>query len=488
VHNLAIIQSGATTDLLTVDPTSKAGRVSIYDAAGNLLSAANRAAIAETAGGVMNAGKDYKLSRTIRASSTGGLHVAGDGSVALWDSFEGTVRNLNQWIETATTMASAQTLAVGLTLNSGSTLTTTTGILESSHRQFPVIARGSLIFRARLRVQGATNCFEEWGFGDATTATTAVINNGAFFRRDGAGSLQPILAFNGTEGAGPTMTAPATTEYAWYEIFLEDDRATFTITSVTGVLISSQVMERGATGGSGTGVATAARLFAVTHIPAFFRVYNSGAAGTAPQIVVNHCSVTIADMWSQRDHRVAMSGIGLNSLTSPTAFTQLANYANSAAPASATLSNTAAGYTTLGGQWQFAAVAGAETDYALFGWANPSPYTFFCTGIRIGETLNLVAAVATTATILQWGVAFNSSAVSLATGAPYSPMRKQIGSQAFPIASAIGAIQPGIPWTPGTPMAVQPGRFLHIILKMPVASATATEIFRGSVAIDGFFE
>jgi hypothetical protein len=488
VHNLAVIQSGATSDLLTVDPTSKAGRVSIYDSAGNLITSANRAVVIETAGGVMNAGKDYKLARTLRVSSTGALHVAGDGATMLWDSFEGTVRNLSQWVETVTTMASTQALATGLTLNSASTLTTTTGILESSHRQFPIVARGALVFRARLRVQGATNCFEEWGFGDATSATTAVINNGAFFRRDGAGSLQPILAFNGTEGAGATMTAPATTEYAWYEIFLEDDRATFQITSVNGALISSQVMERGATGGNGTGVATAARLFAVTHIPAFFRVYNSGAAGTAPQIVVNQCSVTLADTWGTRDHRVGLSGAGYSSLTSPTAFTQIANYANSAAPASATLSNTAAGYTTLGGQWQFAAVAGAETDYALFGWTNPSPYTFYCTGIRIGETLNLVAAVATTATILQWGVAFNSSAVSLATGAPYSPMRLQLGSQAFAIASAIGAIQPGIPWTPGTPMAVQPGRFLHIILKMPVASATATEIFRGSVAIDGFFE
>jgi hypothetical protein len=485
---MAQIQSGASTDVLTVDPTSKAARASIYDSSGNLLTSASRAAVTETAGGVMNAAKDYKIARTLRASSTGGLHVAGDESMMLWDAFEGTVRNLNQWIETLTSFTTAQALATGLTLNQGASVTTTQGALESSHRQFPIVARGALVFRARLRFQGATNCFEEWGFGDTTSATTAVINNGAFFRRDGAGSLQPILAFNGTEGAGATMTGPATTDYAWYEIFLEDDRALFQITSVTGVLLSSQVMERGATGGSGTGVATAARLFAVTHIPAFFRCYNSGAAGTAPQIVVNHCSVMMADQWATRDLKVALSGAGLNSLTSPTAYTQLANYANSAAPASATLSNTAAGYTTLGGQWQFAAIAGAETDYALFGWTNPSPYTFYCTGIRIGETLNMVAAVATTATILQWGAAFNSSAVSLATAAPYTPMRVQIGSQSFPIASAISAIQPGISWTPGTPMAVQPGRFLHIILKMPIATATATEIFRGSVVVDGFFE
>jgi hypothetical protein len=485
---MAQIQSGASADVLTIDTTSKAARASLYDSSGNLLTAANRAAVSETAGGVINAGKDYKIARTLRASSTGALQIAGDDTVMLWDAFEGTTRNLNQWIETVASFTTAQSLASGLNLNSGSSVTNAQGALEVSHRHFPIAARGSLIFRARLRYQGATNCFEEWGFGQPSDSTTAIIQNGAFFRRDGAGSLQPILSFNGTEGAGPTMTGPATTDYAWYEIFLEDDRATFQITSVTGVLLSSQVMERGATGGSGTGVASQQRLFAVTHIPCFFRCYNSGAAGTAPQIVVNHCSVLLADMWSQRPHVVALSGMGLNSLTSPTGYVQTANYSNSAAPASATLSNTAAGYTALGGQWQFAAVAGAETDYALFGWQNPSPYTFYCTGIRIGETLNMVAAVATTATILQWGAAFNSSAVSLATAAPYTPMRVQIGSQSFPIAAAISAIQPGFNWTPGTPMVVQPSRFLHIILKMPIGTATATEIFRGSVAVDGFFE
>ena len=463
-------------------------RVIPYDASGNSLAPVNRAAVSELAGGQLNSGKDYKIARTQRVSSTGAVEIAGDGTFMLWDAFEGTTRNLNQWVETLTSFTTAQALATGLTLNSGASVTTTQGALESSHRQFPIISRAGLIFRARLRFQGATNCFEEWGFSDCSSATTAVISNGAFFRRDGSGSLQPILAFNGTEGAGPTMTGPATTDYAWYEIFLEDDRATFQIISVTGVLVSSAVMERGATGGTGTGVAAAARLFAVTHLPCFFRTYNSGAAGTAPQIALTHCSVQLEDAWNQRSHIVAMSGMGLNSLTSPTAYTQLANYANSAAPASATLSNTAAGYTTLGGQYQFAAQATNETDFALFGWTNPSPYTFYCTGVRIGEMINTVAAVATTASVYHWGLGFNSSAVSLATAAPYSPMKVQLGVQAFAIAAAIGAIAPGFSWTPGTPMAVQPGRFLHVILKQLLGTATATEIFRGAVTIDGFFE
>jgi len=55
------------------------------------------------------------------------------------------------------------------------------------------------------------------------------------------------------------------------------------------------------------------------------------------------------------------SGQGLGSYQSGA--TQTANYAPTSAPASATLSSAAAGYATLGGQFQFLAVAGAETDY-----------------------------------------------------------------------------------------------------------------------------
>jgi hypothetical protein len=484
-------KSGASSDLLTVDPTSKAARQTEYDTAGNALAVPNRGAVAETAGGVMQGGKDYKLGRTLRVSSTGTLQVAGDGSFLLIDTFEGTTRNSTQWVETATTQTSAQTLATGLRLNTASTLTTTTGILESSHRQMPIIERAGLVFKARLRYQGATNCLEEWGFSDQASATTALHNNGAFFRRDSAGSLQPVLAFNGTETQGTVFASPpATTEYATYEIFLEDDRATFQIVTVAGV-VSAQVMERGSSAG-GAGVATQARLFAVTHLPVMFRTVNTGAAGTAPQIDITQVSVTIADGWSQRDHRVAMSGIGLNSFVSPTAFTQLANWGNSAAPTTRTLSNTAAAETTLGGLLRVNSIAGGNTDYIMFGFQNPSPYTFYLTGISIPPPLNEVVAVATTATTFAYFVAVNSSAVSLATGAPYTPMRQALpGIHTAAVGLAAGSLFSGnnVTYTFATPIAVQPGRFLHVGTRELVGTATATETYLwAGVTVDGFFE
>lgn len=484
---MAVIQSGASTDLLTVDPTAKAARVLLYDAGGNVIAAANRAAVADLAGGQLASGKEYKVSRTLRASSIGSLQVGGDESIMLADSFEGTVRNLNQWIETASGMSSAQTLATGTTLNSGAVTTTATGIIESSHRQFPFTGRAGLVFRAHCRVLGLTNCVQELGFSDQASATTAVHNNGAFFRRDSAGSLQPVLAFNGTETQGTVMTSPATTDYAWYEVYLEEGRALFQILSHAGVLVSSQVMEIGSSGG-GAGSATQARMFAVTHLPCMLRVVNTGTAGTAPQIIVSQVAVYQVDTLSQRDHQTQQSALGLNSLSSPTAYTQLANYANSAAPASATLSNTAAGYTNLGGQWQFAAVAGAETDYALFGFTNPSPYTLYVTSVAISAWVQVIA-ITTTSMVLQWGIAANSSAVSLATAAPYTPMRKTIGAMSATVGTPPGDMfDPGIMYAPVTPECVQPGRLFHVILKIPLGTATGSQIIRGTYAVGGFFE
>ena len=462
-----------------------------YDSAGNNLGSANRVAVAETTGGVLLSGRQYKLARGLRAGYSGALQLGGDETVLLHDAFEGTTRNLNQWIETATTMVSAQTTAVGLTLNSGNTTTTTTGVLESSHRQFPVGAGMGLLGLWHLRALGATNCFEEWGFSDQASATTAGHTNGAFFRRDGGGTLQPVLAFAGVETQGSSMAGFDTTHYNTYAIHLEDMRATFQVISHLGVLLASQVMEIGAAG-AGAGVVTQARMFSVTHISAFARVLNVGAAGTAPQIIINQATVAMLDYWSQRPHAVQQSGLGLNSLTSPTAYTQLANWTNSAAPTTRTLSNTAAAETTLGGLLRVNSIAGGTTDLIMFGWQNPSPYTFYCDSIYIPVPLNEVAAVATTATILFYFAAFNSSAVSLATAAPYTPMRIALpGIHTAAVALAANALFSGnaIQVTFPTPFAVQPGRFLHIGCRELVGTATATETyFWAGVAIGGFFE
>jgi hypothetical protein len=269
-----------------------------------------------------------------------------------------------------------------------------------------------------------------------------------------------------------------TNTYYISDIILDDDNAKFVVQdATTGQVIYEQelVIQIGD-----------ARIGQITHWYPLSRVYVGASAGTgaATQLYVSdeHNSILDTDAGRNWDHYQAAN---LNhALLSPVAnLTQLPNYANSAAPVSATLSNTAAGYTTLGGQFQFAAVAGAETDYALFGYQVPAPYSLVVKGISI-DTMNTGAAVATTESWLQWGFSANAPAVTLASGT----LRGTLGNQVFPIGAAIGAQATPLLRTFNVPVVVLPGRFLHIIVKMPRGTATASQIIRGSVLVDGHFE
>lgn len=166
---------------------------------------------------------------------------------------------------------------------------------------------------------------------------------------------------------------------------------------------------------------------------------------------------------------------------------QAAQWANSAAPAAATLSNTAAGYTTLGGLFRFVPVAGAETDYALFGFQVPTTHRFFCSGVAIGAYVS--TALGATLETLQWALGINSTAVSLATtdsGNTFGPRRIALGSQNFAASAAAGVVAPEIVRQFLAPQIIEPGRFLHTILRIP--SGTTTGEIRGTVTFDGYFE
>jgi hypothetical protein len=175
----------------------------------------------------------------------------------------------------------------------------------------------------------------------------------------------------------------------------------------------------------------------------------------------------------------------------------LSQYANSAAPAAAVLSNSVPSYATLGGLYNFAAPASAETDFALFGWSAPGALAavqahLFITDIQI-SLVNTGAAVATTPTIVEWGLAVNSTAASLATtdgggtGGVFGPRRLSLGSQTLLVGALIGSQPPIIQRIFGALPIVEPGRFMHIFFRVPVGTATASQVLRGSISINGYF-
>lgn len=78
---------------------------------------------------------------------------------------------------------------------------------------------------------------------------------------------------------------------------------------------------------------------------------------------------------------------------------------------------------------------------------------FVCEGVQI-NSYNTLIAVATTATVLEWSMGFNSAAVSLATA---NIIRRQLGVQAFQVAAAVGQPANVIDVEFVTPEPAEPG-------------------------------
>lgn len=309
---------------------------------------------------------------------------------------------------------------------------------------------------------------------------TAAPTDGAFIRYGSVGDVKCIICYNSVE-TPVTITAPTTNVRHRVVISIYDDTVNFWIDDVLVASIPTPT-------GRGMPVSAGA-------LPLSFRLYNGAIVpGQAVSPQIYGPSVALGDyggnVRSVSDTNVGMGGLGV-STQAGTAVAQLANYANSAAPASATLSNTAAGYTTVGGQWQFAAVGGAETDYALFAWQCPATAALqhnkkqIIRRVRI-STNNTGAAVATTETLLQWFVGVGATAVSLATADATTTKayhRLALGTQVLPIAAAIGAEARDIDVELTSPLIVLPGEFGCVGLKMPRGTATASQIIRGIVAV-----
>lgn len=427
------------------------------------------------------------IRREIDVSSDFRQRVGTD--TALWqDIFQYTTINASAYSVTTSTMTITQANGF-LNLNAGSATATGNHVVLRTWRTFPLISSAPTYcyFSAIGINQSALNAQADVGLGYATT--TIAPTDGAFFRWGLDGTLKGVLNNNGVETSTAALTQIADNERGEYLIVLNDEDVEFWIDGILRATLPA------VTTYSGHGPVQSGAL------PFVARLFNSGTASAAKRINIAEVGIAMGDMATNRLWASQMAGMELSSIQSPpgAAATQLANYANSAAPASASLSNTTAGYTTLGGQFQFAAVAGAETDYALFGYQVPAGSVtqpgknLVIRGIWI-DTYNTGAAVATTPTLLQWTLGVGSSAVSLATAdsltaAGRGPRRLALGSQSFPVGAAIGADSgKAIDRNLDAPIIVAAGTFVHVILKMPIGTATPSQIIRGVVGFNGYFE
>lgn len=419
-----------------------------------------------------------RVMKELEASEDYRLRIESD-NLWLTDYPLGTAVNTRKW---KTLLTASQTITIAgarYELNSSGLTTVNSGSMLQSWRVIPFYKANTtyLEFNVNWTLAPVANWFAEWGASNAATAIAAA-TDGVFYQIT-AGTFRGVCRNAGVETSVDLGVIPA--EGVVHDFVIEVTQGVVHFWHESNLLGSIEIpnAQFGPT--------------ASPTLPVFVRTYT---AAVAPAIAIKlQCSAIQASNGGADLNRLwptKQVGMGNSSVQAPSGSTvgQTANYVNSTAPVAGALANITAAYATLGGQFSFAAVAGAETDYALFAYPVPVGQTLVVRGIWI-DTMNTGAAVATTATWLQWSLGVGCSAVTLATAegaAAKAPARLALGNQVFPIAAAIGAQAQRLDVNLDAPIVVNSGEYLHIIVKMPLGTATASQIIRGVVGVNGFFE
>jgi hypothetical protein len=366
-------------------------------------------------------------------------------------------------------------------INNGASTAQNASGLFTTWQKFVVQKEGAIYLKMTCNPVngGTTNKTMELGFG--YNNNTALVD-GACFRWGGGTTFNCILS-NASAEQTTSVTMPTADVFHAFKIKLTADDCIFYIDNV---VVATMLI-------STTLAATVGNM----RLPAFARVYTVGATpALAPQLKIGPTAVSQKIFQLQRPYSALQAGLARHVSMSPvTAFAQTATHANSTDPTSATLANTGIGaYTTLGGRYQFAAVNGAVTDYVMFVYLVPTNWRLFVTGVRI-SAMNTGATVTGTATILDWSLGVNGTALDLSTAdslaaGTFATRRIPIGMHGFPVTtSIIGTSAPDVVADfSACPLMVESARYFHVIMECPVGTNTGSEIFRGDCQIQGWFE
>jgi hypothetical protein len=370
-------------------------------------------------------------------------------------------------------------------LNGGAATNVSSSALLTSQQQFSIIPDGPLWFRTRVHIINSAqiNQTVELGFGYNNKSTFV---DGACFRWKTDNTFSCVTSNASTEQTSGTLANPTDNQAHDFAIRLDTGAAYF---YVDDVLVATIIKTN-----------TLACISGTCRLGIFFRVATDNPGPTlAPILRVGAISVSQQGYRYMRPYGATMSMLN-NTLHSnfPGDSAQTANHANSTNPVSASLSNTAAGYTTLGGRYQFAAPLGAATDFALFYYTVPVYGNLVITGIRI-TAMNTGAIVGTTATILDWSISCTATQVSLAVAdtlasGTFTARRMTLGVQGFPVNSPIGFSAPDIYLDlSAAPLYIgqrvgSAARGIHIIVQVPVGTATASQVIRGDVTFSGYWD
>jgi len=206
----------------------------------------------------------------------------GQESMVLFDTFEGAAVDTRWW--TASQSGMTQTVGSGiLTLNAGASLTSGNYSILNSTKNIRFAVEFGIYYQCRARVIAFANVTQEFGIG--SVATNAAPTNGGFFRMVGT-TLTGVINHNGTETSTATLATLANASYYSFEIFYYEETVKFEVSGADGVVVAEATIQ----------IPMGQASFSTSSaIPAFFRTYNTGTAGTAGQLLVGSVAVTSMD-------------------------------------------------------------------------------------------------------------------------------------------------------------------------------------------------
>ena len=412
------------------------------------------------------------------------------------ENFFYSAQNTGKHFTSAT--STAATFSGGtLTINSGSIITAGTGYRLVTYGYFPIIGTQTLSadFELAFSAQPQTQVTCEFGVG-LPGIETAAPSDGVFFRLNSSG-LAGIASFGGAEvstGIFPLAANAGTWAYTsskryQFIVYANAISAEFWVNDGTGAVKLGEIQLPAAQG----------RICQSMAVQAFLKHRIGGSnAGGVLQLLAGGYTVRLggapyATLLGEMGNRAYGSYQGLSGGT----MGSLAAYANSTNPTAAAPSNTALTANLpsgLGGQGLVTAAAAAATDGIWGSYQVPAGTTtvqgrrLVVRGIIIAA-VNTGAAVATTATTIQFSLAYGHTAVSLATAeaaAAKAPRRIPLGIMTWAVAAAIGqGPQNGPIKVPfASPIFVNPAEFIALVGKFLVGTATASQTINFTWALD----
>ncbi len=423
----------------------------------------------------------------------------GVDTVAMSETFNALTQNTSNWSYTFNTLTAAQPGAGTVNFSAVQGTTSAHGAFMRTFTYFPLVGTGPLsveIHFGQFTAALVTN--EVWlmGLGLPTAATTRP-TDGVWLKLTSSG-LVGVLAYNNAETETGILRTIAQLEVGQLykaAIIVGEREVEYWLDDV---LLAHQTIP-----------AANGQPFIAGSQPGFLMKYNTGAVSNTNTMRVSDFNVTLMDFATNKpwSHQMAVAGQmsyqGQNGHTQGTT-ALLPNATAATTITGGAISQTVAIATGLGGQAGIQAAA-AGADGLITAYQNPSATinitgrNLIITGVRI-DAVNLGAAVATTASILQWSLAYGatggtipslaqSESASFATGTTKAWRRIPLGLQSWIVGAAIGAPAEAIEFDmTQCPVVVRPGEWVASVAKFLVGTATASQVIWTTTQIRGYFE